>query len=240
MNVSTSGGLLSHREILSEHIMSERNRYIPALSFRWLTPLYDPLLRWGMREETFKRRLITQANIQPGQRVLDLGCGTGTLTILVKLLYPDANVVGLDGDPQVLEIANSKAVKAGVEITLDQGMAYRLPYPDSSFDRVLSSLVVHHLAREDKQRMMIEIGRCLRPAGELHIVDFGKPRGVYGTLASHVIRRLERANDNIAGLLPEMMRAAGLGNVDESGCLTTIFGTLSLYQGSKPGSKSWD
>jgi ubiquinone/menaquinone biosynthesis C-methylase UbiE len=238
--VSTSGGLLSHREILSEHIMSERNRYIPALSFRWLTPLYDPLLRWGMREETFKRRLITQANIQPGQRVLDLGCGTGTLTILVKLLYPDANVVGLDGDPQVLEIANSKAVKAGVEITLDQGMAYRLPYPDSSFDRVLSSLVVHHLAREDKQRMMVEIGRCLRPAGELHIVDFGKPRGVYGTLASHVIRRLERANDNIAGLLPEMMRAAGLGNVDESGCLTTIFGTLSFYQGSKPGSKSWD
>jgi ubiquinone/menaquinone biosynthesis C-methylase UbiE len=238
--VSTSGGLLLHREILSEHIMSERNRYIPALSFRWLTPLYDPLLSWGMREETFKRRLITQANIQPGQRVLDLGCGTGTLTILVKLLYPDANVVGLDGDPQVLEIANSKAVKAGVEITLDQGMAYRLPYPDSSFDRVLSSLVVHHLAREDKQRMMVEIGRCLRPAGELHIVDFGKPRGVYGTLASHVIRRLERADDNIAGLLPEMMRAAGLGNVDESGCLTTIFGTLSFYQGSKPGSKSWD
>jgi SAM-dependent methyltransferase len=98
MNVSTSGGLLSHREILSEHIMSEHNRYIPALSFRWLTPLYDPLLRWGMREKTFKRRLITQANIQPGQRVLDLGCGTGTLTILVKLLYPDANVVGLEGE----------------------------------------------------------------------------------------------------------------------------------------------
>jgi SAM-dependent methyltransferase len=238
--VSTSGGLLSHRKILSEHIMSERNRYIPALSFTWLTPLYDPLLRWGMREETFKRRLITQANIQPGQRVLDLGCGTGTLTILVKLLYPDANVVGLDGDPQVLEIANSKAVKAGVEITLNQGMAYRLPYPDSSFDRVLSSLAVHHLAREDKQRMMVEIDRCLRPAGELHIVDFGKPRGVYGTLASHIIRRMERADDNIAGLLPGMMRAAGFSNVGEQGHLTTIFGTLSLYQGSKPGNKSWD
>lgn len=238
--MSTSGGLLSHREILSEHMMSERNRYIPALSFRWLTPLYDPLLRWGMREETFKRRLITQANIQPGQHVLDLGCGTGTLTILVKLLYLDTNVVGLDGDPQVLEIANSKAVKAGVEITLDQGMAYRLPYPDNSFDRVLSSLVVHHLAREDKQRMMVEVYRCLRPAGEFHIVDFGKPRGVYGALASHIIRRMERADDNIAGLLPGMMRAAGFSNVGEQGHLTTIFGTLSLYQGSKPGNKSWD
>jgi ubiquinone/menaquinone biosynthesis C-methylase UbiE len=202
--------------------MSERNRYIPALSFSWLTPLYDPLLHWGMREETFKRRLVTQANIQPGQRVLDLGCGTGTLTILVKRLYPDANVVGLDGDPQVLEIANSKAIKAGVEITLDKGMAYRLPYPDNSFDRVLSSLVVHHLVREDKQRMMVEVYWCLRPAGEFHIVDFGKPRGVYGTLASHIIRRMERADDNIAGLLPGIMRAAGFNNVGEQGHLTTF------------------
>lgn len=240
MNVSTSGGLLSHREILSEHIMSERNRYIPALSFRWLTPLYDPLLRWGMREETFKRRLITQANIQPGQRVLDLGCGTGTLTILVKLLYPDANVVGQDGDPQVLEIANSKAVKAGVEITLDQGMAYRLPYPDNSFDRVLSSLVVHHLAREDKQRMMVEVFRCMRPAGEFHIVDFGKPRGAYGFLTSYVIKRMERADDNINGLLPDMMRTAGFEQVEESGFMTTIFGTLSLYRCNKPDMERWN
>jgi ubiquinone/menaquinone biosynthesis C-methylase UbiE len=192
-----------------------------------------------MREETFKRRLITQANIQPGQRVLDLGCGTGTLTILVKLLYPSANVVGLDGDPQVLEIANSKAVKAGIDISFDHGMAYRLPYPDGSFDRVLSSLVIHHLAREDKQRTMVEVYRCLRPAGEFHIVDFDKPRGVYGALASHIIRRMERADDNIAGLLPEMTRAAGFSNVGEQGHLTTIFGTLSLYQGSKPGNKSW-
>lgn len=240
MNVSTNGGLLSHREILSKHIMSKRDRYIPALSFRWLTLLYDPLLRWGMREETFKRRLITQANIQPGQRVLDLGCGTGTLTILVKLLYPDANVVGLDGDPQVLEIANSKAVKAMVDISFDHGMAYHLPYSNSSFDRVLSSLVIHHLTIENKQRTMVEVYRCLRPSGEFHIVDFGQPRGVYGTLASHIIRRMERADDNIAGLLPEMMRAAGFSSVGEQGHLTTIFGTLSLYQGSKPGNKSWN
>src|SRR4030067_2941191 len=116
--------------------MSKKARFIPALSFQWLTPLYDPLLRWGMREETFKRHLIEQANIQPGQRILDLGCGTGTLTILIKQLHPDADVVGLDGDPEILEIARVKAAKARVEITLDHGMAYQLPYPDEAFDRV--------------------------------------------------------------------------------------------------------
>lgn len=74
-------------------------RYIPALSFRWLTPLYDPLLKWGMREETFKRRLIERMGLQPNQRALDLGCGTGTLTIMLKQYAPEAQIVGMDGAP---------------------------------------------------------------------------------------------------------------------------------------------
>ncbi len=61
---------------------SDEKRYIPALSFRWLTPLYDPLLKWVMREETFVCKLVQQANIQPRMKVHDLGCGTGTLTLM--------------------------------------------------------------------------------------------------------------------------------------------------------------
>lgn len=215
--------------------MSNRDNYIPALSAGWLTPLYDPLLRWGMREDSFKRRLVSQANIQPGQRVLDLGCGTGTLTILIKLLSPEAEVVGLDGDPLVLDIARRKAADAGVKITLDQGMAYQMPYPNGSFDRVLSSLVLHHLTRADKQRAMFEVYHCLRPAGEFHIVDFGIPQGAYAALASLLIKRLERADDNINGLIPGMLRAAGFEQVQIAGHFTTIFGTLWSYLGKKPG-----
>lgn len=208
--------------------------YIPALGHSWLTPLYDPLLRWGMREETFKRRLIAQAQIAPGYRVLDLGCGTATLTILAKRLHPDATVIGLDGDPQVLEIGRAKAAKAGVDITLDHGMAFQLPFPDGSFDRVLSSLVFHHLTTEDKQRTLWEVFRVLRPGGELHILDFGRPHTVLARWIAPAVRRLERTADLIDGRLPDMFRRAGFGEAQETVQFMTLVGTLSLYRARKP------
>ena len=104
--------------------MSQSNKYIPAFGHERLTPLYDPFLKWVMREETFKHALIRQASIAQGQRVLDLGCGTATLTILVKQIHPDAEVVGLDGDTQVLEIGRAKAAKAGVDIKKEIVYAY--------------------------------------------------------------------------------------------------------------------
>ncbi len=213
--------------------MSQSDKYIPALGHKSLTPLYDPLLSWVMREETFKRALLKQANIGQGQRVLDLGCGTATLTILVKQAHPEAEVVGLDGDEQVLEIGRAKAAKAGVDIKLDHGLAFQLPYPDASFDRALSSLVFHHLSREDKQRALGEVFRILWPGGELHLVDFGKPHNAFAHFISRFARRLERAADNIEGLLPEMMRRAGFTQVEEPARFTTVVGTLSLYKARK-------
>lgn len=213
--------------------MVKETKYIPALSFRWLTPLYDLFLKWGMREQTFKQLLIQQANIRPGMRVLDLGCGTGTLTILIKQTHPEAEVVGLDGDPAVLEIARGKAMQAGVKITLDHGMAYQLPYSDNSFDRVLSSLVIHHLNTANKQRAMQEIYRVLQSGGELHIVDFGKPRHIYAQLISLVMQRLEEAADNIQGLLPGMIQSAGFAQLEEVAQYTTIVGGLSLFSAEK-------
>ncbi|HEY4690717.1 MAG TPA: methyltransferase domain-containing protein [Anaerolineae bacterium] len=213
--------------------MARREKYIPALGHDWLTPLYDPLLRWVMREETFKRRLIAQADIQPGQRVLDLGCGTATLTILIKQVHPDSEVVGVDADVKVLDIGRAKASKAGVDITLDHGMAFQLPYPDRSFDRVLSSLVLHHLTTENKRRTLSEVFRVLRPGGELHVVDFGKPHKAWGRLVAPLIHRLERAADNVTGRLPAIFREAGFDQVEEMGWHVTAFGSLSFYRARK-------
>lgn len=111
-----------------------KQNYIPALKYDALTPFYDVVLGWTLREYLFKPQLIEQANIEDGQQVLDVGCGTATLTILLKQLYPKANVVGLDGDPKVLKIAIAKAKQAGVDITFNQGMAFEIPYENGYFD----------------------------------------------------------------------------------------------------------
>lgn len=182
----------------------------------------------------FKRELIQQARISPGQQVLDIGCGTGTLTVLVKQTHPAAEVVGLDGDPNVLAIARAKASKAGVDIRWDHGMAFELPYADRSFDRALTSLVLHHLTTENKQRALRETWRVLQPGGELLVLDFGKPGSLYGRLLAFLGQRLEEVADNIKGLLPNMLRGAGFDPVNQQTRYTTIVGDLWLIRGHKP------
>lgn len=84
------------------------NSYIPALGYRWLTRFYDPVVRVTTREATFKEALLQQANLQDGYRILDLGCGTGTLAMMAKRTRPNVEVFGLDADPEALKLARTK------------------------------------------------------------------------------------------------------------------------------------
>ena len=211
-----------------------RDKYIPAFSYSFLTSLYDFIMQWTMRESTFKRRLVEQARIEKGHRVLDIGCGTATLTILIKKAHPEAEVIGLDGDPKILEIARSKVTKASVDIALNYGMVFELPYPEASFDRVIASLVFHHLTWENRVSSFKEVFRVLKPGGELQIADLGKPQNALMYLPSLAIGRLEEASDFVKGLLPEMLRNAGFDQVEETAKYMTIFGTLALYRARKP------
>lgn len=211
--------------------------YVPALGFDFLTPLYDPFLRALLREDTLKQRLVDQARIQPGHAVLDVGCGTGTLAILVKRSQPEARVVGLDGDPKVLAIARQKAARAGIEVELVEGMAFDPSLPAASFDRVLTTLVLHHLTTDEKRETLSAVRRLLRVGGELHIADFGPPAGAYARGIARLFRHFDgesRTSDNLDGRLPALVREAGFETVEQTGTAWTPFGTLVYLAATGP------
>lgn len=210
--------------------------YVPALRFDWLTFLYDPVVRLTTREAAFKAALLGQAMIQPGQPVLDLACGTATLTIAIKQSYPQAAVIGIDGDPAILRQARAKAVRSGADIAFDEGLSYELPYADESFDHVLSSLFFHHLTRENKLRTLVEVRRVLKPGGEFHVADWGAPQNVLMKLASQGIVLLDGATtkDNFAGKLPEFIQQSGFERVEETQHFNSLFGTIRLHKAHKP------
>jgi len=217
------------------NLVKAEEKYISVLHFDWLTRFYDPIMQWTMREQTFKRQLIWQADIKAGQPVLDLGCGTATLTIMLKGIHPEAEVVGLDGDEKALSIAKRKIAKNGLDIEFKKGLSFDLDFTDQSFDVVVSSLLFHHLNREDKLRTLREVFRILKPTGELHIADWGRPQNFLMRGAFLVVQLLdgfETTGDSVQGKLLHYMEQAGFKNAGETKRFATLFGTVCLYRGS--------
>lgn len=210
--------------------------YVPALRFSWLTAIYDPVVRWTTRESVVKKTLVDQAKLTTGMSVLDLASGTGTLAIIIKRKFPDVDVVGVDGDPRILQIANAKSESANVKIEFDQGLATQLPYADSSYDRVFSTLFFHHLGNSDKARAFAEIFRVLKPGGQLHVADWGKPTNFLMRLLFYPIQWLDgfaNTKDNVEGQLPNIIQHSGFNDVQIDKQFSTVFGTLTLYRALK-------
>lgn len=210
--------------------------YVPALGYHWLTPYYDAVVGTTTRERSFKRALIQQACFEPGQRVLDLASGTGTLAIWIKQHQPQANVVGVDGDPAILALASRKAQKANVTVQFDRALSYELPYPAAHFDRVVSCLFFHHLSWESKQRTALELFRVLKPDAELHIADWGQATNALMRALFLFVQMLDgfkNTQDNVSGRLIPLFRDAGFAEVRQRQTFNTIYGTMSLYSAVK-------
>ena len=214
----------------------EKDKYVPALSFDFLTPFYDTAIKWTTRETVFKENLADQIEIPAdGGRLLDLACGTATLTIMLKRKFPRADVYGLDGDPNILRIARRKAEASGAEINFAEAFSTALPYPDNYFETVVSSLFFHHLTPENKRKTLREIRRVLKIGGALHVADWGRPANFLMKLASTPVQWLDGATtkDSYAGKLPELMAETGLTSVVETAEFSTVFGTLRLHRAEK-------
>ena len=213
------------------------DRYIPALGYRWLTKLYDPVARWATRERTFKAALLEISALRAGERLLDIGCGTGTFALMAASHEPRATIVGLDGDPDVLARARRKALVSAAVIEFDHGLVDCLPYPDESFDIVVSSLVFHHLSSELKRKALAEALRVLRPGGRLCLADWGKPPNVLLRVAFLPVQMLDgfaTTRDNFAGSMPRLISEAGFARVGEASRFATLTGSLAIWHGEKP------
>jgi len=215
--------------------MSAEN-YIPPLRYKLLTRFYDPLVRWTTREVTFKRALLAQVVANRPRHVLDLGCGTGTLTIAIAKALPDAAVSGLDADAEALAIAAHKGRSAGVSLGLHQGFSTGMPFGDAQFDCVVSSLFFHHLTRGAKIGTLREVRRVLALEGSLHIADWGKPsNALMRTLffAVQLLDGFETTRDSVTGALPELMHAVGCHRVEETTKFDTPLGTMRLFRAAR-------
>ncbi|MCY7375939.1 MAG: methyltransferase domain-containing protein [Pyrinomonadaceae bacterium] len=209
----------------------KKDNFIPALSFDFLTSLYDPVVALTTREKEFKRELVRQIDLRPMRRILDLACGTATVTIALKQSCPQAEVFGLDGDAKILHRARQKIEKSNAKIALSVGLSNEMPYPDNYFDTVVSSLFFHHLTPDSKRKTLAEIRRVLKAGGTLHVADWGKPANLLMKVASLPVQWLDGATtkDSYQEKLPELMAEAGFKGIVETAAFDTVFGTIRLH-----------
>lgn len=141
------------------------------------------LLAFG-RPRRIRARMLAPARLKPGETVLDVGCGTGTLTILAKEQVGDALVAGIDASQPMILRARRKAERRNLKIQFDLASADALPFPDASFDVAVCTATLHHLPRWMRVAAMNEMRRVLKPGGRVLLVDFafGGHRSLAGLL----------------------------------------------------------
>lgn len=193
--------------------MSEPTKsFTPALGRAALTPLYDSAIALLTREQRWRGALLDQISPRASDVILDVGCGTGTLALMLKQAAPDATVIGLDPDPDVLARAAKRARHAGLAIDFEQGFARDAArFADRGVTKVVSSLVFHQVPMDEKRAALGAMRAVLEPKGEAHIADYGLQRTQLMRLLFSQVQMLDGKDNttpNAEGIMTRLMAEA--------------------------------
>ena len=201
----------------------------------WTSP-HDILVRlMGLGVNGGNSRMIVEmAKIKPGDKVLDVGCGTGDLTLTAKkYVGVSGSAHGIDASPEGIDLAQNKARRIGSDAVFEVGLIEKIPYPDATFDAVISRLVIHHLPDDLKLRGIAEIFRVLKSGGRVFLADFKPPTNpVLAHIVLFLVGHRTMMQSNLENILP-MLKNAGFVEVASGPTRSAL---LSYVSGKKPGS----
>ena len=188
------------------------------------------------RERLWRALVAMHVAPQPGHVIVDIGCGTGSLALLLSRLEPSARIIGLDPDPEVLAVAQRKAADAAVQWRVGMGDALVESLGANSVDTVVSSLVLHQCPIPMKRAVLASMFAVLKPGGWLVIADYGLQRTTLMRAAFRIVQLADGRQDtqpNADGVLPDLMSHAGFRDVREVEVVPTVTGSISVYVARK-------
>jgi demethylmenaquinone methyltransferase/2-methoxy-6-polyprenyl-1,4-benzoquinol methylase/phosphoethanolamine N-methyltransferase len=222
-----------HQKTAQRHTHDETAPETAGATIRWWAPAYDAvawLTSFG-QEKAIRKQALRVAALKPGEKVLDVGSGTGTLGVAAwRKVRPDGEVTGIDASPEMVELARRKAKGKGSGATFQVAPIEALPFGDASLDVVLSTFMLHHLPDDVKVMGLAEIARVLKPGGRFVAVDLaGEGRSVLTTFMTVIGHRMPK---DYTQQLMSGMTEAGLADVTE---VKTTFGYLAFLTANKEG-----
>ena len=212
--------------------------YTPPLGFAALTPFYDRAIAMVTREAVWRTKLVRHVAPGPGEAILDVGCGTGTLAIAITAAQPACIVRGIDPDRAAVEIARGKAKRAGSPAAFEVERLAERPLAGETVDKIVCSLVLHQVPLVEKRRLLGAMANRLRPGGRLFLADYG----LQPTLAMRLAFRLtvqvldgkDDTQPNADGILPGLIAEAGLENPTILESIDTVTGQIQIIRADRP------
>ena len=213
--------------------------FTPALGHSWLSDVYDPAIALLTRERVWRRALVEALDPRAGERIVDVGCGTGSLAARIKERAPGSQVLGIDPDRDILDRARHKMRSLRVEVDFVEGFARDAARVtgDAGADKIVSSLVFHQLPLPEKRAGLAACLRALKPGGRLHIADYGLQRTTAMRALFRIIQTLDGYADtqpNAEGVIPVLLAEVGFTGIEETTVFPIPTGSISLYRAVRP------